>query len=110
MKHYIFSSILFCFFILNSMAQEVLQTSFYNINLPKGLTYQKMNSTNEDLMNVDVYKILNHENRQVKYLTYLMSNKLNINLDAISDYDLNKYLLDIGNVSIEEKKPALRSL
>ncbi|WP_299117481.1 hypothetical protein [uncultured Winogradskyella sp.] len=87
---------------VNIMAQEAINTEFYNIELPKSTTFEKMNSSKEELSNVDVFKILNLENRQIKYLIYLMSNKLNV--DFISEPNLNEYVGDIGEVEIVKKE------
>ncbi len=86
----------------NLMSQDVLQTKFYKVIFPKSLTYEKLNSAEEDYSITNVYKVIDSEKQKVKYLVYLMSNKSN--LDRILESNLEKYLKDFGNVKILDKE------
>ncbi|WP_299557142.1 hypothetical protein [Seonamhaeicola sp.] len=87
-------------FPLNLISQSVLQTDFYSIEIPEPLTYEKFKSDKEDLSNTDVYKIIDTKKEKIKYLVYLMSNKLNYNAKTISEKNINEYLKDIGKSEI----------
>ena len=88
------------FFILsmNLMAQEVIDNKFFRLQLAKSTTSEKMNSLNEEFSSLDVFKITNSEDEQLKYLIYLMSNKSNVK--DISESHLNEYVKEIGNVKV----------
>lgn len=102
MKHLVL--LLMMILTLNLSGQNILQNGYYNLELPKETSYQKVNSIKEESSNIDLYKIINTNNRQTKYLIYLMSNKLNANIKGISDYNFKDYLQDIGKAEILSSK------
>ncbi|WP_303302470.1 hypothetical protein [Flavivirga jejuensis] len=77
-----------------------MKTKFYSIEIPESLTYERLKSDKEDLSNTDVFKIVDSKKQDIKYLIYLMSNKLNSNAETLSENNLNEYLKDLGKVEI----------
>lgn len=92
--------LLFLITPLNLISQDILQTKFYSIEIPESLSYEKLKSDKEELSNTDVFKIINSKKQHVKYLIYLMSNKLNRNAETVSESNLNEYLKDLGEVEL----------
>ncbi|EZH73168.1 hypothetical protein ATO12_19370 [Aquimarina atlantica] len=88
---------------LTSSGQTSLKNSSHALELPKATVFEKMNSTKEETSNVDVYKITLANNDQPKYLIYLMKNKLNKEINSISDYNFEDYLKDVGKAEILSK-------
>jgi hypothetical protein len=93
---------------MNNVAQKVIQTDYYRVILPSSTTFEKTNSNNEELSEVDVYQIINSENLKTKYLAYLMVNKLNADITSISEFNFEDYLKDIGNFKIIETESIVR--
>lgn len=91
---------LYSFIMCLSIAFQTvtLKNTYYKLNLPELTVYEKMNSSYEKESYVDVLKIINSENKQVKFLMYLMANKLNA--ETISKSDIKLYTNDLGNLQL----------
>ena len=85
---------------LNMVGQTTISNDYYSLKLPISTSYDKVNSTKEELSNVDLYKVIDTDNNRTKYLIYLMSNQLKTNIEGISDYNFKDYLKDIGKAEV----------
>lgn len=96
MKFIVTAFFFLSFFKMNS--QETLNTSFYKLELPTATSYEYVNSTSENSANINIYKVLDDDSKKVKYLVYLMSNKLN---EPFSEnINVESYLSDIGDYEL----------
>lgn len=83
-------------------SQEILNTDFYSLQLPANTAFKKVNETKEDLANIDVFNFVNEKTDRTKYLIYLMSNKMEVDVSSISDREIEDYLFDIQPKSINQ--------
>lgn len=94
-----------CFMTLSfSSWSQNLRTDFFNIDLPINLSYEEMKSEKEDLSNTDVFKINDSEKDKLKYLVYLISNRLNDDAQKVSEENLSSFVKDLGKPEILENK------
>lgn len=83
-------------------AQVTFDNKFYRLDIPKNTHIEIFKSTNEEEANVDVYKLITEG--KPKYLLYLMSNKLNADVDSVTIDNCKEFLHDIGNLEITDVK------
>jgi len=98
MKYYF--NIILMMLVCQAFSQNNLKTTFYNIEFPESSKFKLFNSVNEEFSNIDVYKVTEKDNEELKYLIYLMSNSLNKDAEILNKDNLDGYLNDIGDYSL----------
>lgn len=78
--------------------QESFQTEFYRFTTSINSEVSVFNSVNEESSNINGYKF--RENGRLKYIFYLISNKLNADNEVITIDNYKSFIFDLGDIEI----------
>jgi len=76
----------------NIYSQENIKTEFYYVKKPEKTIIKAFNSTHEEFANIDAYQFITDE--KPKYILYLMSNRINIEITSINIDNFKDFLSD----------------
>jgi hypothetical protein len=96
--------VLIILYLLSSlcMAQNKLENNFYAIKVPEKTTFKSFNSTHEEYANIEGYQFF--LNDKLKYMIYLMSNKMLGEVEEINKDNYQEFCGDIGAIEVSEIK------
>jgi hypothetical protein len=82
------------------ISQQNLKTQYYSIPISDSNKFEKLNSVHEKDAYIDVFKVTDSSVSSLKYIIYMMSNKLILDIDDFSKINLEYYFQDIGENEI----------
>jgi hypothetical protein len=85
-------------FFYTAYGQKTLSNEFYSFVPPKGTEVSLFNYSHEETANIDGYKFSMGD--KLKYIFYLLSNKLNVEINEVNQSNYNDFLGDLGDVEV----------
>ena len=80
------------------VSQNIVENRFYKITLPLSAQAKPYQLNEEPLSNIESFKIVTDQ--KLRYILYLMSNKLEAPVSEVNTENYEDFLIDLGSIEV----------